>query len=414
MKNNSSIAHLVDHFFRNEFGRSVSFLTSRYGTQILELAEDAVQEALFLAMKTWPFNGTPQNPSGWIITVANNKILDALRRNKKITYIQEIPETEEPAFNYNEDYFNDEIINMMFACCTPKISEEYQIILTLKIIAGLNIKEISSALLKKEETIAKSYTRAKRKFKEENPIMSLPLISEIPLRLSSVLKVIYLLFNEGYKSNSETSLIRTDLCFEAIRLCLLLHKKNETNTDDTRALLALMCFHSSRIDARVDQKGYIVPLEWQDRSLWTKELIDRGNFYLNQVKRNIHENTYFLQAAISGSHCNSPSFDQTPWKVILSLYDSLLRLVPSTIVQMNRIVALQKVHGAQVALNELADFENEPELINNHLLPAIKAELFLDLNDKVQAESALNEALNKTTNNSEIDFLTKKITELQQ
>ena len=392
---------------------TVAFLTGKYGIQELELAEDAVQEALLMAMKKWPFSGIPKKPSAWIVTVANNKVLDALRRNKRITYTNTIADRSEEFSHYTEDHFDDEVVKMMFACCTPTISEKYQIILTLKIISGLNIKEISVALITKEETIAKSYTRAKTKFKKENLKIKLPALDEIPERLSSVLKVIYLLFNEGYKSSNETDFIRKDLCYEAMRLCLLIYHRKETNTNETRALLALMCFHSARIDARTNAQGDIVPLQFQDRSLWQKELINRGNFFLNQTKTNMFQNGYFLQAAISGSHCNCDSFDETPWDLILKLYDHLLALDQNAIVKLNRIVALQKVHGAQVAFDELADFENEPELINNHLLPAIKAELFLELGDHANALQALEEALEKVVNSSEKSFLTQKINQLK-
>ena len=188
---------LVDHFFRTEYGKAVSHLTSKFGSVHLELAEDSVQEALIKAMQVWPYSKIPDNPTGWILRVAGNKMIDQLRRDQKISRPEELPEhSEEFNENLSLDSINDDMVRMMFACCHPTLSDEYQIILTLKMLGGLSIMEISSSLLKKEETVAKSYTRAKKKFKADEIKLTLPPAHEIEKRLEIVLKIIYLLFNE--------------------------------------------------------------------------------------------------------------------------------------------------------------------------------------------------------------------------
>lgn len=409
MKTSKEVSSLVDHFFRNEFSKAVAFLTNKYGAGILELAEDAVQEALFKAMQSWPYKSVPDNPTGWIIKVASNKILDHLRRSKKISYTEQIPDHNFDEFNHSEEAFKDDMIKMMFACCNPHLSSEYQIILTLKILGGLSIKEMASALLKKEATIAKSYTRAKLKFREQSIKMELPNEKEINDRLLRVLKVIYLLFNEGYKSTNHDDLIRQDLCLDAIRLCELLIGNKATNTAHTRSLLALMFFHSSRFGARIDSNGKIIPMEKQNRKKWVKEFIEKGNHYLASVTDNELKNEYFLQAAISGVYCNANSFEETRWDIILHLYDNLLALNQNPIVALNRIVAFEKINGAEKAMEELIRIEENPYLAENHLLFVIKSEILLSLKQTNNAKKMLKKAMKLTSNKNEQTFLKEKL-----
>ncbi|MFY0599730.1 MAG: sigma-70 family RNA polymerase sigma factor [Cyclobacteriaceae bacterium] len=410
MEATKEVSGLVDHFFRNEFGKAVAFLTNRFGSEMLEIAEDAVQEALFKAMQTWPYQSVPDNPTGWIIKVAGNKILDHLRRSQKISYTEQIPDQDFQELITIDGEFKDDMIKMIFACCNPQLSNEYQLILTLKILGGLSVKEIASALLKKEETIAKSYTRAKKKFREENIKMELPNSSDIEERLMRALKVIYLLFNEGYKSTDHDQLIRKDLCLDAIRLCELLLENDSTNIPHTRSLLSLMYFHSSRFDARVSENGKIIPLEKQDRSKWTRGFINRGNAFLGSVdNKESSGNEYFLQAAISAMHCNADTYEETRWDIILHLYNNLLQLNPNPIVALNRVVALEKVSGAKKAMETILELESDPALAKNYLLPAIKSELFLTLGEKSKAKTMIREAMSLSPNPSEKEFLKEKM-----
>ena len=407
------VKQVVDHLFRNEFGKAVTILTSKFGTQHLEAAEDAVQDALSKAMQTWAYSKIPDNPSGWIIRVAQNKLIDHLRRQQKVFYATQLPENSYEIAVPNNEQFKDEMVNMMFACCNPKLSTDYQIILTLKILGGLSIREIATALLKKEETIAKSYTRAKKQFKEENINLELPNSEAIQVRLQMVLKTIYLLFNEGYKSTEGESLIRKDLCEEAMRLNQLLLDKQETNNDWSRSLMALMHFQVSRFDARIDVNGHSISLEFQDRSKWDEQHITLGNRYLTTVTDGM-KNSYFLQAAINGIHCAAKTYDQTNWTYILILYNHLYQLNANPIVALNRIYPFAMVNGAQSALEELQKIKNHPTLKENYLVAATSAELYIQLKNNHQAETELLKAIGLCKNQQDLHFLTQKLEQIKK
>ncbi|MEO9871925.1 RNA polymerase sigma factor [Ekhidna sp.] len=402
-------SHLVDHFFRTEYGKAVSYLTSKFGASNLELAEDSVQEALIKAMQTWPYSQTPDNPTGWILRVARNKMIDQLRRDQK-TNNQEVPErVEEMNEDLSLESINDDMVRMMFACCHPSLSQEYQIILTLKILGGLSIREISSSLLKKEETVAKAYTRAKKKFKKDEIKLLLPPANEIEKRLDMVLKIIYLLFNEGYKSAEGNQLIRTDLCDDAIRLNVVLLESEICNTPAANSLIALMYFHASRFAARTDEDGHVITLENQDRLKWDQELIQRGLEYLDQASEEGAINEYLIQAAISATHCQAETFQDTDWGNILALYDLQLQLSPSPIVELNRVVALEKVHGSLLGVKEIERLEDTQFFDEYYLFYAIKSEMLQKFGDNDQSKLALQKAIALTKNEKERDYLKKKL-----
>ncbi|WP_420577521.1 RNA polymerase sigma factor [Ekhidna sp.] len=402
-------SQLVDHFFRTEYGKAVSYLTSKFGASNLELAEDSVQESLIKAMQTWPYSQIPDNPTGWILRVARNKMIDQLRRDQK-TNNQEVPERAE---GMKEDLslesINDDMVRMMFACCHPSLSQEYQIILTLKILGGLSVREISSSLLKKEETVAKAYTRAKKKFKKEEIKLNLPSADEIEKRLDIVLKIIYLLFNEGYKSAEGDNLIRQDLCEDAIRLNGVLLESEICDTPSTNALMALMHFHASRFSARVDEEGNVISLEDQDRSRWDQQLIQQGLNYLNNASENGSMNEYLIQAAISANHCQAATFKETDWKNILSLYDLQLQLSPTPIVELNRVVALEKVHGPLLGLKEIERLEATQFFEEYYLFYAIKSEMLKKMGSMEDARTALERAVLLAKNEREKVYLLSKL-----
>lgn len=401
-------SELVDHFFRNEFGKAVSYLTAKFGPTYLGEAEDAVQDALMKAMQTWPFGKIPDNPTAWIIRVAKNKLIDQIRRKQKVYYTTRLPDINGHETIISEEFFQDEIVKMMFACCNPKLNIEYQMILTLRLLGGLSVKEIASALIKKEEAVAKALTRAKKKFQKENLRLEIPSEAEIKTRLQVVLKIIYLLFNEGYKSTEGDHLIRRDICEEAMRLNQILLEKKETNDEWSRSLMALMHFQASKFDSRTDEAGEGVSLEFQDRTKWDHRHINLGNRYLNSVQDGIH-NTYFLQAAISGIHANAKTYEESQWPSILKLYDHLYALSPNPIIALNRIIPLAKIEGEAKALNQLQELEHEKSLSENYLLPAIKAELYIQLGQKNKAIKELQVAIEKTDNAREKAFLKKKM-----
>lgn len=408
MDQKQRISELTDHFFRNEFGKTVAYLTGKFGPSYLTEAEDAVQEALIKAMQSWPYGRLPNNPTGWIVTVAHNKLIDQIRRRQKVYYTTNLPEESSQVPEISEAYFQDEIIKLMFACCNPRLSPEYQIVLTLRLLGGLSVKEIASALLKKEETIAKALTRAKKKFQQENLSLDIPTTEEIQPRLQRVLKVIYLLFNEGYKSSGGDKLIRRDTCEEAMRLNHILLEKASTNTEWSRSLMALMHFQVSRFDARTNDIGEGISLEHQARDKWDQQHILLGNRYLCTIENGLN-NPYFLQAAISGIHANAPSYKETAWPDILKLYDHLYRIQPNPIVALNRIIPLSMVEGPKAALAQLQKLESEKCLVKNHLVPATKAELHLQMNEPDIARKLLSDAAIITDNSTERAFLIKKM-----
>ena len=403
---------LVDHFFRNEYGKAVSHLTNKFGSKNLELAEDSVQEALTKAMQTWPYSQIPDNPTGWILRVAGNKMIDQLRRDQKMDN-QEIPEkSEEFKADLNLDSINDDLVRMMFACCHPSLSSEYQIILTLKILGGLSVREIASALVKKEETIAKGYTRAKKKFKKEEIKLTLPPANEIEKRLGMVLRIIYLLFNEGYKAAEGSQLIREDLCDEAIRLNNVLLDSEICNTPSANALISLMYFQVARFAARVDQKGRIISLEDQDRSKWNQGLINTGLEYLEKASDTEEINEYIIQAVINATHCRAQTFEVTDWNNILRMYDLHLHINNNPIIELNRVIPLQKVHGSLLAFKEIERLESTQFFEEYYLFYAIKAKILEDIGDQDLCKESYVRALSLAKNEQEKSYLSDKLNQL--
>ncbi|MFY0650835.1 MAG: sigma-70 family RNA polymerase sigma factor [Cyclobacteriaceae bacterium] len=402
---------LIDHYFREEYGKVVSFLTSKYGTQHLELVEDSVQEALIKAVQTWPYAKAPSNPSGWIVKVASNKMIDHFRKASRVDSAEVIPDKPADATEIDLESIKDDVVKMMFACCHPTLSTEHQIILILKILGGLSVKEISRALLKKEETIAKSYTRAKAKFQKENIRLELPSASEIKSRLNTVLKVIYLLFNEGYKSTLGDDLVKRELCDEAIRLNAILLDNDDCNISMTNALMALMYFHSARFEARVDGDGKLVTLEFQNRGKWNTASIDKGKVYLQEATRGAFMNEFYIQATISGLHCEAKTYDETNWSEILELYDLMIRLNPSPIIKLNRVVAESKVKSPAEALESLELLASNDQLTGHYLFHAIKGDLLIDTGKVKAGREATLKAMSLTNNSAEKEYLRSKIEE---
>ncbi|GAB5473427.1 MAG: sigma-70 family RNA polymerase sigma factor [Maribacter sp.] len=404
---------LVEHIFRHEYGKIVSFLTYKFGPSQLEVIEDAVQEALLKAMQVWGYGEPPKNPTAWLLKVAQNRVIDTLRKKKHLVHVDVLLPSKNSEPQKGEVLLNtaigDSQLKMIFACCHPSLSAEYQIILSLKLIAGFGNREIAQALFKKEETVAKSFTRAKRRLQDKVRTLDIPLELGLQSRLKIVLKVIYLLFSEGYATRSGSGLIKKDICMEAIRLALLLTDNKYCDTPEVHALIALMCFHASRFDARIDSDGNLVDLENQDRSLYERELINIGIYHLEDASVKENPSDYHLQAAISYYHCTAKNFDDTNWQAILQLYDLQLARSFSPIAQLNRLVPFHRVFGAEKAMKSLRDFEKSPYFIDNALFNAIKAELLLELKDLKGSKLSLQRAIDRTHNEMERNHLYKKL-----
>ncbi|WP_422858361.1 RNA polymerase sigma factor [Flagellimonas sp. S174] len=410
---NSNLNHTIDHLFRNEYGKLISLLTHKYGVSFLEQIEDAAQDTFLKAMQVWGYQSIPDNPTAWLFRVAQNRLIDALRRDKKSDLVGDKIFPKEKTNEENEvvleDAIEDSQLNMIFACCHPTLSQEYQIILSLKLMGGFSNKELADALLKKEDAIAKSFTRAKKQFREKVQFLQIPVQMGLQSRLFQVLRVIYLLFSEGYAATTGAQLLKRDICYEALRLALLLRKNKYCSHPNLEALIALMCFHASRFDARLDKEGNLVSLEHHDRSLYNQELIRIGIHHLEQAgTKDRTPSHYHLEAARSYYHSTTSSFGKTDWKSILYLYDVQLKQQYSPMVALNRIVPYGKVHGPKNALKELSNLEKQTDFSTSGLFYAIWAELLKEKGDP-NFETFLKKAIALSENDLVKQHLEKKL-----
>lgn len=405
----SAASSIADDLFRREGSRLVASLTAHLGAHRLQLAEDAVQEALLRALQTWPYRGIPDNPAAWLTQAAKNVALDALRREQtwqrkeaQITAEQErwLTRTEDPPHEITDD-----TLRMLFVCFHPQLSMEAQLALALRTVCGLSPAEIGAAFLTSEAAIAKRLVRARQLIRDLRLPFAVPASSELPQRLDGVLAALYLLFNEGYKASSGDRLIREELCHEAIRLTRLLAGHPKTSQPSVMALLALMCLNTARLRARVNPAGEIVRLHHQDRSQWDAQLIEEGILALGAASTGEFISSYHLEAGIAACHCLSPDEADTDWTRILSLYDQLLLLNPTPIVAMNRCVALARVRGPREALEALENIPGRHSLEAQHLYHAIRASFISSLGHPAEARAAWQRAAELAHCDTERNFL---------
>jgi len=402
----------VTHLFRNEYGKVLALLTNKFGISHVERIEDTLQDTFLKAMHLWGYQKIPDNPTAWLYKVAKNGMLDTLRREQKVGYTN-TTFLFDKAVNtdgfYTDNEITDSQLKLIFACCHPSLSQEHQVILSLKLIGGFSNKELAEALLKKEEAVAKSFTRAKRKFKEEVKLLQIPVQMGLQSRLFVVLQIIYLLFSEGYAATSGMQMVKRDICYEALRLALLLKKNSYCQHPNLDALIALICFHASRFEARLSEEGELITLEFQNRSLYNKELIAIGTNHLERAEtKDQLPSKYHLEAAVSYHHCMAPSFKETDWKNILVLYDLQLRTQYSPMAALNRIVPFTKVYGAEKGLKLLEDWKKNNEHQRVALFYTIKAELLAML--KRDFKPDLKKAIQLTENGLVKRHLEKKMT----
>ena len=410
-----TVNQIIDHLFRQESGKMVAVLSRLLGLQNLETAQDIVQDTLLQAMNSWSYNNIPDNPSAWLYRVAKNKAIDFLRREKKFAaispqyaYLLQSEYTLTPTINnlFLENEIQDSQLRMMFACCHPSIPEESQIALTLKTLCGLSVSEIAKAYLTNDETIAKRIYRAKEKIKTEKIELDVPQADQLLQRLDVVLKSLYLLFNEGYNSSHPDQLIREDFCEEAMRLCLILTRHQLTAFPRSKALLALMCFQSSRLNARLDDKGNIILLKHQDRNKWNLSLIKKGFDYIDEAAEPFEISPYHFESSIAALHAAAPSFEQTDWKSIYHLYEMLYQLQPNPVVAMNKAIASAYAISKQKALEELQQIKG---LEQHHLYYAAIGEMYFDLEQKDNAKTFFEKAFSLTNSHMEKQLLLEKI-----
>ncbi len=393
----------------------VATLTRIFGIERLDQVEDATQDALVRALKLWPFQGVPENPSAWLIQVAKNRMLDRLRREGRSGGT--VDEINIPVAGAADAAFAREIrddqLRMIFTCCHPLIPQDGQIALTLKTVGGFSVSEIARAFLAGESAVTKTLTRAKQRLREFEIRLETPQPDKLPSRLESVLKVIYLMFNEGYSALEGEELVRTDLCHEAIRLCELLAGHPDAGEPKVHALSALLMFQGARSSARCDAAGELLLLSEQDRSLWNQAMIKHGLYRLRKSASGNEVSDYHLEAEIASCHALAESFEATDWPRVLDCYEKLLDRKPSPVVALNRIVAIAKVHGAEAGLKELEKFSDDRTLRNYYPFHATRGELLREAGRIGNAIEAYQKALGMTSSEPVRRFLMKRIAGLK-
>jgi RNA polymerase sigma factor (sigma-70 family) len=364
--------------FQREFAKMVAVISSLFGLEHIELAEDLVSETFLTAAESWGMKGIPPNPTAWLYAVAKQKTLYHFRRDKifqqKVlpaltSQIEEFTDLNE--LNFSDQHIKDSQLQMIFAICTPVIASEAQIGLALRILCGFGIDEIAEAFLTNKETINKRLFRAKEKLRTEKVQLEFPPEDEVAERLDNVLHIIYLLFNEGYYSMTQNEILRRDLCVEAMKLGTFLTEYERTNQPKTNALLALMCFHASRFNARQTSEGDIILYEDQDKSKWNADLIRQGMHFLDMSACGNKLSSYHLEARIACWHCIKKDSPEK-WQEILSLYDHLVIINFSPAVVLNRLFALYKAKGTEAALKEAEPLQMD----NNHFYFILLGELY--------------------------------------
>ncbi len=403
---------LIPHLFRTEFSRLTAVLCRHFGIGIIDQAEDIASETFLAALETWPYKGLPDSPVAWLHAVAKNKARNRLNRehifNGKVApgLKRQAAEGEEPDIDLSSKNLRDSQLLMFFAVCHPAVPPESQIALALRILCGFGVEEIATAFIISPAAVSKRLVRAKESLRKKNVRLEMPAGQDLAIRYGTVLKTIYLIFNEGYYSESQNPVVREELCLEAMRLNQLLLQQPDTNTPEANALMALMCFHSSRLAARRDAEGGLILYEDQDETRWNQELVARGSFYFKEASNGNQLSACHLEAGIAWWHTQKRN-SMEKWESILQLYNRLLQLEYSPVAALNRSFAFSKVHGAEAGIREAEKLQ----LTQNSYYFILLAELYLSVDREKSADhyrSAL--ALLKTENEKRV--IHKKIAEL--
>ncbi|MBK3443340.1 MULTISPECIES: RNA polymerase sigma factor [Pseudomonas] len=398
----------IDAIYRSESRRVLATLIRVLGD--FDLAEEALHEAFFVAVQRWPEDGVPDNPRAWLVSTGRFKAIDRLRRQSRFTPLLEAQADALEAAPWSDEDVEDDRLRLVFTCCHPALAADAQVALTLREICDLSTEAIAHAFLATPTTIAQRIVRAKGKIREAKIPYQVPSRAELPERLDSVLRVIYLVFNEGYSASAGADLTREELTLEAIRLGrLLLELLPEP---EVMGLLALMLLHESRRPARTSASGELVLLDAQDRTLWDSALIAEGCALVEQALTTRRFGPYCLQAAIAAVHAEAPSAGQTDWRQIVGLYDVLLRAVPSPVIELNRAVAVAMEQGPLAGLALVDNLLQRGELQDYHLAHSARGEFCRQLGRFDEARSAYEKALARTQQAPEKRFITGRLAEL--
>lgn len=408
-------ARSVEAVFREDRNRLLALLAARFGD--LDLAEETASDAIEAALTHWPVDGVPDRPLAWLLTTARRKAVDRIRRDRTLAQRLAVLQVEadraaavpphEPGF----DDIPDERLQLFFTCCHPALSPEAQTALTLRFLAGLSTPEVARAFLVPEATMAQRIVRAKRKIRSARIPFRVPGPDELPARLPGVLRVVYLVFTEGYAAGSGDDLLRPDLADEAIRLARILHRLLPRERE-VAGLLALLLLTDARRAARVDAAGRQVVLEEQDRALWDPDAIAEGRRLLVPSLTGPGVGPYAVQAAIAALHDEAPAFAATDWPQIVALYDVLLRITRSPLVALNRAVAVAMRDGPEFGLALLDDLADAAELRDYHLYPAARGDLLRRLGRTQEAVTAYRRALALARNGAERATFARRLAEL--
>lgn len=412
LNNQQSNKETLPHLFRQEYVKMTAILCRHFGLKSIEIAEDIVSETFLKASENWAINGMPENPTAWLYTVAKNKTKDYIKHiavfdtQTKEAIKPNAIETE-TGFEFSSQNISDSQLAMIFAVCNPTNPIEAQISLALQILCGFRVEEIANAFLTKTETIKKRLLRARTNLRNDNFQIKKLSETEIKSRLDTVLKTLYLLFNEGYFSRTNSLQIRKDFCSEAIRLTLVLTENPYTDTPQTNALLALMCFQSSRLEARTNNNGDAVLFDEQDKNLWDKSLIEKGNYFLVNACNKNEISKYHLEAGIAYWH--STPTDQNKWQHILQLYNQLIQIEYSPITALNRTFAYAKVYGHEKTIREAESLNLTESNYYHELLGYLYAEKDVD-----KSIYHYKEAIRLTKSKTERETLNKEINSLNK
>ena len=415
----SAAEALIPHLFRMEFTKITAVLCKLFGIEHIEVAEDIASETFLTALETWPYKGVPPNPTAWLYAIAKNKTKNYLHRNliytgkvmprlKQDTGQSITGEPVEPEIDLSEKNIADSQLQMLFAVCHPTLPTEAQICLALRILCGFGIDEIANAFLSNKETINKRLFRAKEKLRLERTPIGFPPAAEIGQRLETVLLTLYLLYNEGYYSESQDAVLREDLCQEAMRLTDQLIKNESTNRPEVNALFSLMCFHASRFPARKDENGEMILYADQDETLWDQTLVAKGAYHLHLASHGNTLSKYHLEASIAYWHTIKTD-SREKWENILQLYNRLLQIAYSPIAALNRTYALSKANGKQEAIAAAEKLK----LTDNPYYFALLGELYRDI-DNGKTLSHLQTALALARTNTDRKLIQRKLDSLEK
>lgn len=412
-----------DHLFRREAGRMVAALTRLFGVHNLALAEDVVQDAFCRALEVWKLRGVPENPSAWLMATAKHRALDILRRERTAReYAPELGRLLESEWTlapvvaeaFGDSAIRDDQLRMMFSCCHPRLPEVAQVALMLHILCGFGVNEVAAAFLTGHAAMEKRITRGKKVLAGSKRLFDFTMSDEheVAQRLSAVHRALYLLFNEGYHGAHAESAVRAELCVEAMRLAELLLAHPVTDTAATRALIALMCLNAARLPARIDAAGNLSSLYEQDRALWDQALIAKGERLLDHSATGTTITEFHIEAAIASVHARARSLEDTNWRMIVDLYDALIKLRPSPVVALNRAIAISQYQGAERGLVEIAAIADVDRLADYPFYFAALGELEQQLGRTMEARAHFRAASVRARNSMERQFFERRAHEV--